>query len=1620
MAAHASNASDGEDINDFLRRIKELGEQRDREDEERTRKLEEEIMAGRRERQARRAERARSISPQKTSPTASPSSTADRSSPIRSQQLADPPIDFSPSSSPQPRNEVMENPNGWFRDGKHTSQDYSPAQPPSPTRQSGSLGRSGTLSWQQRPSSRDSTSSRHRPLSSLAMENAAAKAISTPPKQSPMEEVEMSRSQISQSLGAKDPTWFRQTADRGAASPAYRRSQQESSIDNNARTGSMRLPGTSREPTVEREKSPDISSDYERSSSSRLSQTTIGPGERYASVSSISSGGLGSPMPMSSSQKLDPTPSSETATLSRSDSMRLAMSPSQGQLGTNRPPSPTKGMGGFVQSAMMKRSDSVKRWSAQPAVGLSRGNSISGNRSSVYGLGLGAETATSKLPDVGAPVRSPELGDLSKLTIDTSTDTGLKEPKLDTVLEPQESSTMASSKNSSRRIPASASSRSLPSRDRSDSSAKQGTDSLPTSPSKTMDPKRWSPTKSTWLESALNKPESLIKSPPPQQPSWMSEIQKTKQAKADGEESKGQKVPFGEVQTQGLLKSPPMGGHSRPLSIRGLPTGFPSGSIRSQNPSKSLSEVLEQKQPHPMAMKKSETTESPENQQPHENNRVKEADSKLATEKAMSQDIAPAGEKVGAKTPDAATASEAKPVLQSQLKPKPQTPPQPDLRGGLRSRGPRSNDTSNDQLEFKNVFGNLKRTQTKNYVAPDTFKDNITRGKAALNVTGGPKKTARVDEFKESLVKQKEAMKAGGGSIREKTNEPPVPRKPSTSIPEALAKRNALGRSDTTKADSDVQTPELPSWKTRTVSQEKSSDTSKPTTSAPPLKWSERQALLKKAAAETAAAEAALPPKKIPEGTRAAETKTPISDTPRLVAEPKSFVSPSSPPANPAKQSSSGSGSKLADRLNPALLAALSRGPSPRPTNESAKTGEQVPAKSAISKSAVDSDATGATLTHITKGRARGPKRRAPNATKSEPMPGPTSTIEEPEKEVIIPEPSMKRQKPAPRPLADLVNNNEKIRKQTLESPKSTSSTPQQEDVASPSQARSHSVTDKPRPKVAAKSPEVRRVSSQILNSAAASPTSPSGPLSDKGSRPADLSKPKARTPVSSNSGMWPNPDKESTSVTLSKADVLSLKRAPLPLSKPNEVPKKSPKEPSTASKPASNVVEIVEDHHEVKGAPAEPTTAASVLSLFDSPPSVSTKIDVDPQNILLLSPVPEKVQTHRAQIFTITGDGKTFSLSSDQEYILHSDQMYLVVHEFSYPSQPARKETEVYLWTGSQVPAPSVEDAQLFGRKIARDHSAKLLHLPAGTEISRFLSALGGVGVFRRSSQKTESSFYMLRARRHLFHIAFDEVPFSSSSLCSGFCYIISAKFGKLWIWKGKGASADELGTARLIGMNLSLLGEIEEVTEGEEPDSFFESFPAGTAKSKAGMELSSIHWTMKARNDNYTTRLFKVDHNAASRRPSSSGSSGLGSLWGRRTPSSSSSPAPKPSDIFTEISPFSQADLTKDSTSAIFILDAWFEIYIFIPRSSTSSTSAASFSTALHFSQEYSILSVSLQDRPLMPSVKILVGDTSRDFRLCFRSWDLDREAQAKNVWDGREVWREITSREEEEEEQ
>jgi len=59
MSADQSDGS--EDVQEFLKRIRELSEKREQEDNERTRKLEEEILEGRRQREARRLGKRRTI-----------------------------------------------------------------------------------------------------------------------------------------------------------------------------------------------------------------------------------------------------------------------------------------------------------------------------------------------------------------------------------------------------------------------------------------------------------------------------------------------------------------------------------------------------------------------------------------------------------------------------------------------------------------------------------------------------------------------------------------------------------------------------------------------------------------------------------------------------------------------------------------------------------------------------------------------------------------------------------------------------------------------------------------------------------------------------------------------------------------------------------------------------------------------------------------------------------------------------------------------------------------------------------------------------------------------------------------------------------------------------------------------------------------------------------------------------------------------------------------------------------------------------------------------------------------------------------------------------------------------
>jgi hypothetical protein len=83
-------------------------------------------------------------------------------------------------------------------------------------------------------------------------------------------------------------------------------------------------------------------------------------------------------------------------------------------------------------------------------------------------------------------------------------------------------------------------------------------------------------------------------------------------------------------------------------------------------------------------------------------------------------------------------------------------------------------------------------------------------------------------------------------------------------------------------------------------------------------------------------------------------------------------------------------------------------------------------------------------------------------------------------------------------------------------------------------------------------------------------------------------------------------------------------------------------------------------------------------------------------------------------------------------------------------------------------------------------------------------------------------------------------------------------------------------------------------------------------------------------------------------------------------------------------EIKPFCQADL---DWSKIFILDAFFEMYIII--GSDAQAEYASFQHALLFAQEYGILAAGMEDRPFIPITTVVLEGVPKDMRSVFRKW-------------------------------
>ena len=256
------------------------------------------------------------------------------------------------------------------------------------------------------------------------------------------------------------------------------------------------------------------------------------------------------------------------------------------------------------------------------------------------------------------------------------------------------------------------------------------------------------------------------------------------------------------------------------------------------------------------------------------------------------------------------------------------------------------------------------------------------------------------------------------------------------------------------------------------------------------------------------------------------------------------------------------------------------------------------------------------------------------------------------------------------------------------------------------------------------------------------------------------------------------------------------------------------------------------------KASPAPDKPQGIFAEFFDDAPVTTGELPEGIDTVHILKNPPYefgpsgKIRTLRKQLHEITGDGKLIPVPMQEEHVLFQDSMYLCTHIFG-DSKGARM-TEVYLWSGNGVAEPTLEDVQVFARNYAKQQQGKLSTMRQGKETPNFFDALGGIVITRRGTNPAQKA-YMLCGRRHLGHIAFDEVDYSLKSLCSGFAYIISTESGKVYLWKGKGSCAEELSGARLMGMDLTPTGEFLEIEEGSEPQELFNVFPPTEGKGPA-----------------------------------------------------------------------------------------------------------------------------------------------------------------------------------------
>ena len=405
----------------------------------------------------------------------------------------------------------------------------------------------------------------------------------------------------------------------------------------------------------------------------------------------------------------------------------------------------------------------------------------------------------------------------------------------------------------------------------------------------------------------------------------------------------------------------------------------------------------------------------------------------------------------------------------------------------------------------------------------------------------------------------------------------------------------------------------------------------------------------------------------------------------------------------------------------------LARGPPPI-ASERGQSGESRAPASSAGGDRVEASAPGPQLTHMTKGRARGPKRKAPTSSaappaSSSPVEMPASkpkgthvivvdsiskpaNIRRPDEEIANPEEVVKpltpgstrfdgeaTSKPGPMSIQQQVAAKAAVRSKPSPAKPTERSFDNFEKVAKPVLP----FGSRPRGPDTEIGTKVSVVDTQGDDENASRPGSPNkldmkrmskflddaksnGSISETAKEPVQTShlRSRSRSPTKVSERPLPEP----TATTPAKADdePLASGKTPTPKSPPIG-PKptfdrvaREVKSPGTPSK-AFNRPAPVSSPDDVRStpiespvrSPAKPTSELSaILSDFFGPQQPRKALRVDAAEMLNRRLLADaKITSQRFQMFQITGDGKKVPVPQHHEHVLFEREMYICPHEF-------------------------------------------------------------------------------------------------------------------------------------------------------------------------------------------------------------------------------------------------------------------------------------------------------------------------------------------------------------------